>query len=339
MTLPTTIPDLAAGDVGLSTDGLWQSSFRSMASPVRLQQGADSPAPHRRQAEVRALFAEVERQCTRFDPDSDLMRANASADRWQEVGVHCFDALQAAATAHETTGGRFDPRVLDALRRLGYANSLPFTRGDVRTAEPEEESAPAGGRWTPRFDPRTRRVSVGAVPVDLGGIGKGLALRWAAGLLRSAGCSSFLLEAGGDCVYGVGPSGVGPSGVGPSGVGWRLGVEDPAGGSTPVAVLDVADGACATSSVRLRQWQAGERTVHHLIDPRTGQPGGGTLRSVTVVGADPADAEVWSKVLFLAGHDIAEEAGDRGLAALWVDANGSLGISPAMRAHVVWERP
>jgi thiamine biosynthesis lipoprotein len=171
-------------------------------------------------------------------------------------------------------------------------------------------------------------VRIGPVPVDLGGIGKGLTLRWAGELLRSAGVTSFLLEAGGDCVYGAGPDGGD----------WRLAVEDPAGGTTPVAVLEVAEGACATSSIRLRQWHAGERKVHHLIDPRTGRPGGDHLRSVTVVGRDPADAEVWSKVLFLAGRHIADAAEERGIAALWVDADGRLEASSTMRRHIVWER-
>lgn len=328
--LPTSLPSTVGADVCLSLDGLWTSSFRSMASPVRLQQVAPTVNPQRRHAEVRALFAEVERQCTRFAPDSDLMRANAAGDRWQEVGVHCFNALRVAERAHRDTDGRFDPRVLRALQELGYGNSLPFATEDVRTAAPRHALAPVAGTWRPRFDAERRRVAIGPVPVDLGGIGKGLALRWAAELLRGEENGGFLLEAGGDCVYGAGPA----DGK------WRLAVEDPAGGAAPVAVLEVSDGACATSSTRLLHWQAGGRSVHHLIDPSTGRPGGGRLRAVTVLAADPADAEVWTKVLFLAGEDvIADAAEEAGLAALWVDAAGAVGTSESMRSHVVWERP
>jgi len=328
MSHPTALPPAAFGAVGLSTEGLWLSTFRSMASPIRLQQTPDSADPGRRHAEVRALFAEVERQCTRFDPTSDLMRANAAGAGWQEVGAHCFAALQAAAAAHERTEGRFDPRVLSTLLELGYGTSLPFAGGAVRTAGPRHALRPAAGPWRPRFDTDRRRVSIGPVPVDLGGIGKGLALRWAADLLTSGDSPGFLLEAGGDCVYGDGPGGQ-P---------WRLAVEDPAGGEKPAAVLQVARGATATSSVRLRSWQAGEQRVHHLIDPSTGQPGGDDLRSVTVVGDDPADAEVWSKVLFLAGRDIADAAAETEIAALWIDGDGVIGMSDAIRPYVIWER-
>ncbi|HVU91414.1 MAG TPA: FAD:protein FMN transferase [Jatrophihabitans sp.] len=326
--MPTSVPSSPYADVGLNADGLWLSSFRAMASPVRLQQTRDSAEPHRRHAEVQALFAEVERQCTRFDPASDLMRANAAGAGWARVGAHCFDALVAAEQAHRVTAGRFDPRVLGALLDLGYATSLPFTAGDVRTPAARPAPPRATGRWEPRFDRDGSRVSVGTVPVDLGGIGKGLALRWAAALLARAGCPGFLLEAGGDCVYGDGPGGL-P---------WRLAVEDPAGGREPVAVLQVARGATATSSTRLRHWTAGGRPVHHLIDPTTGSPGGGDLRAVTVIGADPADAEVWAKVLFLHGAAIEDAAAEHGVAALWVDAGGRLDMNDAMRPYVIWER-
>ncbi len=52
----------------------------------------------------------------------------------------------------------------------------------------------------------------------------------------------------------------------------------------------------------IHRWATADgRTVHHLIDPRTGEPGGDGLLAVTVAGPDPAWSEVWSKSLFLAG--------------------------------------
>ena len=78
--------------------------------------------------------------------------------------------------------------------------------------------------------------------------------------------------------------------------------------------------------------------MHHLIDPRTGNPGGGPLRSVTVVGTDPADAEVWSKTLFLEGARVPAAAEERGLAALWVDSAGRIGVSSRMEPLIIWRR-
>jgi thiamine biosynthesis lipoprotein len=165
------------------------------------------------------------------------------------------------------------------------------------------------------------------VPIDLGGIGKGLAVRWAGEQLRHAG-DSVMVDAGGDCLF---------TGAGPDGSGWRVGVEDPRGGSEPVAVLVLADNACATSSVRVRNWRSGGRTVHHLIDPRTGESGGDGLLSVSVIHDDPAWAEVWSKTFFLAGATgVAAAAAHHGAAALWVHTDGRLGISDAALPFVLW---
>ncbi|HET6878513.1 MAG TPA: FAD:protein FMN transferase [Jatrophihabitans sp.] len=327
MTAPTSIPSDPTAAYGLTADELWHSSFRSMGSPIRVQLGIGTARPQRCHAQVRALFNEADRQCTRFDPYSDLMRANAAGDDWHEVGVHCFVALAAAYDAHLLTDGMFEPRVLTTLTEMGYGKSWPAVGApDVATAA---TTAPPAVPWEPGFDEERRVVRVGPHPIDLGGIGKGLTLRWAAELLRDSGAEVFLVDAGGDCVM---------SGGGPDGGGWRVGVEDPAGGSAPVAVLVIDSGGCATSSTRLRRWRAGGEDVHHLIDPRTGRSGGGELRSVTVVHPDPAEGEVWSKTLFLHGAAIADEAERRQLAALWVDSGGAVRFSAAMRDHLLWWR-
>ena len=330
MSSPTALPTDPLGTSGLAVNGLWHSTFRSMASPVRVQLGQPTEQPRECHRRVRTLFEQVDAECTRFDPDSDLMRANAGSDRWSPVGALCFAALLAAWDAYEVSDGWFDPRVLRPLVDLGYDRTLAFADG-VDVGERSISARPAPSHWKPGFDMTRQFVRVGLEPVDLGGIGKGLALRWAGEELRRSGCDVFLVDAGGDCVC---------AGNGPDESGWRIGVEDPFGGDEPVAVLNLAGGACATSSVRWLSWQAGDRRLHHLIDPRTGLPGGAGLRSVTVRADDPAEAEVWTKVLFLQGAaDIAAAAERRRLDALWVCDDGTLDMTESMSLHVVWRRP
>ena len=213
------------------------------------------------------------------------------------------------------TNGRFDPRVLADLDRLGYRGApLP---GAVRCPGSTRRVVERCGRHALSL-PR---------PVDLGGIGKGLALRWAAAELAAGGWHDFLLEAGGDIVA---------RGTGPGGDPWLIGIEDPCGGED-LAVIAATDVAVATSSIRLNRWTVDGRTVHHLIDPRTHEPADGGLLAVTVAFVDPAWAEVWSKVLFLDGRDaIAAEARSRGLAAWWVGDDGVLEMTPAARTMTVW---
>lgn len=314
-------------------DSTLQTTFRSMATDVTLRverPTADAPSALEN---ARQVFSRVESACTRFDPDSPLMRANARPDRWHAVPAELARAVRAAARAHRETRGLFDPRILETLLRLGYDRTLPFEAGNL-TLEQDPGIAPphhqaAQRAWRPRVDCRggQHRIHLDGTPIDLGGIGKGLAVRWAWEQLRYAG-DSVMVDAGGDCRF---------SGPGPEGEGWRAGVEDPRGGTDPVAVLVLFDTGCATSSVRIRHWRVANKTVHHLIDPRTAESGGEGLLSVSVVHPDPARAEVWSKTLFLSGAaGIAAAAADHGQAAVWVGTDGTLGISDAAEAYVSW---
>jgi len=273
------------------------------------------------------VFRDVHRTCTRFDPESPLMQVNARPDQWHVVPPLLFDAVRSAHGAYELTGGRFDPRVLGDLVRLGYDRSLPFAEGVDTPGVPDPEPR-VRTPWRPRFrSGRRPRLHLGGAPVDLGGIGKGLAVRWASAILRD-GLEDFLVDAAGDCHC---------QGTGPEVDGWRVGVEDPSGGDLPVAVLALRDRACATSSTRIRRWRSGGRPVHHLVDPSTGRPGGDGLAAVTVVADDAADAEVATKSLFLAGAEAIAEAADTGdVAALWVTTDGTCSTSTAMDPYVVW---
>lgn len=311
----------------VGTEHVAETSAMASRITVRLVSNAATDVVDEQLTDALQVFHDVDRTCTRFDPASDLMRANANGTDWVEVTSYCFDALTEAHAAYRRTMGRFDPRVLTDLVRLGYDRSLKHAAPSYRdaTALVPRQILPD---WKPEFRRSTREVRLGPVPVDLGGIGKGLAVRWAAQRLR--GAVGMLVEAGGDCVC---------RGTAADGRAWHVGVEDPSDPTMTVAVLDVHDSAVATSSVRIRAWQVAGQDVHHLIDPRTGQPGGDGLAAVTVLDPDPAAAEVWSKTLFLNGRrGVRTSAEHLGLAALWIDDNGVLGWSPALEPALAWSR-
>jgi FAD:protein FMN transferase len=144
----------------------------------------------------------------------------------------------------------------------------------------------------------------------------------------AGGASGALLEAGGDLVA---------RGAAPQAGPWMVGIEDPRGGGE-VAVIAVEDGAVCTSSIAVHAWTTADgRSVHHLLDPRTGEPGGAGLLAVTVAGPDPAWAEVWSKALFLEGsRGIGGRARALGIAAWWVGDDGRLEMTPAARVRTAW---
>jgi len=311
-----------------------------MASPLRLT----VPLPNdprrirRRRADaawhaIRAEFAAADQAMSRFREGSDLTRLNraAGSGRWVDVPRRLERALVAADRARRVTGGVFDPRVLADLDRLGY-RGVAVDRAEAGRDGPHDPMTGAADARTDPGAPVLRRVHPRMVaidrPVDLGGIGKGLALRWAADRIARYGVGRWLLEAGGDLVA---------RGPGPDDGPWVVGIEDPFGGEAPIAAIAIHDGAVATSSVRINSWLVDGRPVHHLLDPRTGEPADGGLRAVTVLASDPAWAEVWSKTLLIGGRaTVADTARTRGLAAWWVDDAGDLGMTPAARAVTAW---
>ena len=97
---------------------------RAMGSPLRLtvpdlQDGADGAAAWQLVVDE---FEAAEAALSRFRDSSELTRLNRRAGSGQQVlmSSRLRIALVAAERARRVTDGRFDPRVLDDLDRLGY---------------------------------------------------------------------------------------------------------------------------------------------------------------------------------------------------------------------------
>lgn len=257
-----------------------------MGSPLRLTlAGIREREADQAWSLVSDVFCSADRELSRWEARSALSRLNASVGTFVTVPPLLRRALVMAWRAFRETHGRFDPRIIGALEAAGERAGVPLP--------PSPSVLSPHDRWI-SVDP-SGRVRLDA-PVDLGGIGKGLALRWSAAALRRAGHGDFLIQAGGDIVA---------RGVGPAGQPWTVGLEDPAGGDRPLATIALCDAALATSSIGVRRWFGADgRLQHHLIDPATGRPADPVWLSVTVRARDPAWAEVASKVGFLAGAGI-----------------------------------
>lgn len=73
---------------------------------------------------------------------------------------------------------------------------------------------------------------------------------------------------------------------------WQVGIADPHDRSQIIAVIDVVNGAVATSGTAERG--------HHILDPRTGRPATG-VASATIVADGLTQADVWATAAVVAG--------------------------------------
>jgi FAD:protein FMN transferase len=324
------VPEADDGVIGFASRALGSSLNLFVRTPPGCESAATTSAPRQAWAVVQAEFAAVDAALSRFRADSELTSLNrlAGTGGVALVSWRLRTMLAAAHRARCLTDGRFDASVVDVLEHLGE-------HGAERLA-PAPAVPRRGDRveLVPPSTPRASLVQIPRRPVDSGGIGKGLALRWAAAAAMAAVPpeAGILVNAGGDIMSGGEP----PVG------GWRIGVDDPitpAGAAAPpLAVYALLGGGVSTSSVAVRNWTApdGQR-VHHLVDPATRAPARTGLIAVSVAGPDPAWNEVWTKALFLGGSEsIGEEARRRGMAAWWVDARGRLGMTPEARVLSAW---
>jgi thiamine biosynthesis lipoprotein len=126
--------------------------------------------------------------------------------------------------------------------------------------------------------------------LDLGGIAKGYAIGLIADYLSAAGFEHFLINAGGD-LYFTGTK---------FGKPWRVGIQNP---FEPGAIASVAlngDHNLFTSGNYQRYYQQAGDIVHHIIDPRTGEPSK-HISSATVLSSDPVLADVAATTLMIDG--------------------------------------
>jgi FAD:protein FMN transferase len=140
---------------------------------------------------------------------------------------------------------------------------------------------------------------------------KGWAVQRAADLLTEAGTTTFCVNAGGDVVAAGKP--------------WRVGVRHPEQADQLCVVLEVADGAVATSA----RYERGD----HILDGRTGRPATGLL-SLTVVAPTLTEADATATAAFAMGADGIEWAAARdGCEVFAVDAHRRVHRTPGLVTH------
>ncbi len=245
---------------------------------------------------VDGITADVERACSRFRRDSELLALNAAAGKGPfRASEVLLDLVETALWASEYTMGACDPTVLPALEALGYDTDIERIRGrDMRGARTVVRPLGAGAVRIDR-DSRTVELAAGC-GLDLGATAKARCADLAAERIAATLSTGCLVSLGGDLrVAGPAPDG-----------GWPIAVAsdsraDPsAGGDVTVCV---STGALASSSTALRSWMRDGQPVHHIVDPRSGWSASTTWSLATVAAATCAASNALSTAAIVWGED------------------------------------
>lgn len=283
-------------------------------------------------AAVDRVLSLLDLQASRFRADSEISWLHRAGGGLFMLSDGLAEAIGVALAAARWTGGLVDPTVGEAIAALGYDRD--FAAIDPELPAPPGRAAPAPGWQAVSLDGALLRLPAG-VRLDLGATAKGLGSDRAvrAALAASGRAGGVLVSLGGDiAVAGQPPRD-----------GWPILVADtpdPAGQARTQRIR-LARGAVATSSTTCRTWRQGSQVMHHIVDPRTGQPADGPWQTVSVAAASCTGANAAATAAIVGGERAADWLAAARLPARlvsrdgyvlctsgWPDDDGSIDIPP-----------
>ena len=274
------------------------------------------------EAQVATALDEVAQEMSTWLPDSRLSRFNREPPgEWFRVSADMVRVVASAARVSDATEGAFDVTVAPLVGEFGFG---PDTA-------PANDTARVNYRLLDfrQHPPALRKRA--PLQVDLSAIAKGFAVDRISELLAASGCTSVLVEIGGELrVFGPAPGG-GP---------WRIAIESPGEGFLP-GTLTLHEGGIATSGdYRQIGERDGARTTH-IIDPRSGTPIDGALASATVVAPTAMQADALATALMVLGADAPVFTETQHLAAVLLfrgERGFTVRASPAMQESGAYGR-
>jgi thiamine biosynthesis lipoprotein len=267
---------------------LWVGQFHCMASPCEVL------IECKRQPTAKALCKLARREALRIEQkfsryrDDNIVHAINSGCGTIEVDVETARLLDFAQQCYQLSEGAFDitSGILRRAWNFSRQNQLPLQQ-DI------DRLLPQIGWHQVRWENPELTVPPG-MEIDFGGIGKEYAVDSVLNLLRSETDNSLMVNFGGDC---------NASGPLSDGSPWMTGIEDPNHPGDATAVIQLNNGALATSGDVFKFIEKDGIRYGHILNPKTGWPSISSPKSVTVAAATCTEAGILSTLAMLQGNE------------------------------------
>ncbi len=266
---------------------------------------------------VKQRLSQLESLWSRFIPTSEISTLNMATGKPVRVSTETITLVMHLIEAFNNTGGLFNPTLLPALIKAGYARSL-VNNSNTSAVAPGSSLIGQPEQITINQDSNTITLPVGTT-LDPGGLGKGLAADIVAGELLNIGVSGASVSIGGDVALAGSPD---------DGDNWVINIGNPLDPDKNIDTVRMRTGAVATSSLSAKTWTVDGVQLHHVIDPQTQAPvqtmHGSTLQA-SVIASSAVWAEAFATALTVAHpNNGLELIHQNGLATLLVLDDGSL---------------
>jgi len=252
---------------------------------------------------------------------AQLNRAITAGER-ANVSTQLAQLLRQARDLSRESAGLFEPGLGNLVELWGFHTTTSPLREPPSAQAIAATVAASGSIATLEITGNEIRSPNRNLKLDLGGIAKGAVVQNIITLLAGYAIDTALVNAGGDLAVMGRPSVERP---------WRVGIKQPRGDGV-LGILGLDDGEAAFTSGDYERYYESEGTrLHHLLDPRTGQPATHT-QALTVISTQPVRADAAATALFVAGPEHWRELATRlGIdAVLRVDASGAVETTPQM---------
>jgi len=292
----------------------YELDFQAMGTACSISIYAESSDGARKKCEPAVTdVARLEAKYSRYLSDSFLSRINLAAEQGRSIEVDDETALllDYAQTCHAESNGMFD--ITSGLLRRAW-NFQP----EGQTAAPDAASLETllervGWQKLDWHAPKLA-FTIPGMELDFGGIVKEYAADRAVTLLREQRVAHALVNLGGDiCV--TGPQADGRP--------WRVAISDPSSPTQELRIVEVSQGALASSGSYVRCIEIGGIRYGHLLNPRTGFPVRGTL-AATVVADQCIVAGSLATIALLNETGAARFLKDAGLPFLLISSDGDI---------------
>ncbi len=278
--------------------------------------------PSRDQAEqaIGLAFEEIDRLnaiLTHYEKSSAVGSLNASG-RLQAAPSEVTDLVARSLYYNHESGGAFDITVkplIDLYKTSFAAGSKPSDQEINRVLK-------LVGSEKIRYDQKQLLFAESDMAITLDGIAKGFIVDRASSVLSAGGVKNHLINAGGD---------IRTSGKAAQGRPWTVAVQDPDKHRDYPDVVNLGDGAIATSG-NYEIYYDQEKLFHHIVDSKTGHSPQ-LAASVTVVAPTVMDADALATSAFVMGPEAGVPFIERqGCSCLIIDSKGAVSTSRGWKA-------
>lgn len=231
-------------------------------------------------------MAKVCRLLTRFESDSAIGVLNRDGFL-QDFPPEVYTVVSKSGQVHYLSGGVFDITVAPLLKL--YQECFEATAGPPDRKRILESLKLVDGQAVV-LNRQSIRFNREGMNITLDGIAKGFVVDCGAGVLETLHIEHGLINAGGDLRAIGGKNHRNP---------WRVAIQDPAQRNGVIDLVDLNEGAIATSG-NYEIYFDQDKLYHHIIRPDTGLSPS-EVSSVTVRSDSTMDADALSTTVFAMG--------------------------------------